>query len=215
MKVTAETLDILRFDPNTGLLPAIAQDAASGEIRMLGWMNRDAARETLARQRVVFWSRQRQCLWEKGQTSGHSLELLSMHADCDHDTVLLRVTPKGPTCHTGDRSCFGDTQPLDRPLAFLGVLDRLIALRAESVGKDLSRDSYTHRLFKSGVARIAQKVGEEGVEVALAATGSDDHAVIDEAADLIFHLLVLLRSRGQGLAEVIRELERRHANPNS
>lgn len=211
MKLTADTLDVLRFDPSTGLLPAVAQDAASGEIRMLGWMNRDAARETLARQRVVFWSRQRQCLWEKGETSGHSLELLSMHTDCDHDAVLLQVRPNGPTCHTGDRSCFGDTPPHDSGLAFLGELDRLIAQRAESIGKDASPDSYTVRLFESGVARIAQKVGEEGVEVALAATGADDHAVINEAADLIFHLLVLLRSRGHGIAEIARELERRHS----
>lgn len=214
MQLTTENIDSLTFDPNTGLLPAIAQDADSGEIRMLGWMNRNAVAATLERDRAVFWSRQRQCLWEKGATSGHRLDVLSVHTDCDRDTLLLRVKPQGPTCHTGDRSCFGLTPPIGVADGFLTELERVIASRAEEspTGASVDRPSYTARLIASGVARIAQKVGEEAVEVALASTGADDDALVGEVADLMYHLLVLLRARGLGLSDVALELQRRHAD---
>lgn len=187
-----------------GLLPAIVQHVATGEVLMLGYMNADALAATRASGFVTFWSRSRQRLWRKGETSGHVLVAHSVRADCDGDTLLVAATPRGPTCHTGARSCFGDgAQP---PLAFLGELDALIATRQT----ERPADSYTTTLFAAGVRRIAQKVGEEGVETALAGVAQDDAALRAEAADLVYHLLVLLRARGLSLADVAATLEQRH-----
>jgi phosphoribosyl-ATP pyrophosphohydrolase/phosphoribosyl-AMP cyclohydrolase len=162
---------------------------------------------TLARSRVVFFSRSRQRLWEKGETSGNFLQLIDIRADCDADTLLIIARPEGPVCHTGSSSCFGD-EPLTAaaPLSFLLELEQLIAERIA----EAPEGSYTARLYASGVRRVAQKVGEEGLEVALAGAGEPDQALLGECADLLYHLLVLLRSRGLPLAAVIEELRRRH-----
>ncbi len=207
MIVTERDLERVDFAKGGGLVPVVVQHAERGSVLMLGYMNRVAAAETLGRRRVVFWSRSRGELWEKGETSGHTLELVSMHADCDRDTLLVLVRPAGPVCHEGTATCFGEG-PLSRAetLGFLGVLEQLVEQRIE----EGAHDSYTVRLYRDGPRRLAQKVGEEGVEVALAGIGSDDAALVNEAADLVFHLAVLLRSRGLSLARVASELEARH-----
>ena len=197
--------DRLDWDKGNGLLPAIVQHCSSGEVLMLGYMNADALEATRASGYVTFWSRGRQRLWQKGETSGHVLAVRSIHADCDCDALLVLAEPHGPTCHLGTSSCFGD--PVRPPLGFLGELDALIARR------DVERPqaSYTTALFEAGIRRMAQKVGEEGVETALAAVAQDDDALLGEAADLVYHLAVLLRSRGRSLADVAGVLARRHA----
>lgn len=188
-----------------GLLPAVVQHARNGEVLMLGWMNREALDATLANGQVTFFSRSRQRLWRKGETSGHVLEVETIHADCDGDTLLVAARPRGPTCHFGTSSCFGeDAVP---PLAFLVELDELVE-RRES---ERPPGSYTTSLFESGVRRIAQKVGEEAVETALAATAQDDPALLGEAADLLYHLTVLLRARGLSLNDAVKVLRQRHA----
>ena len=205
--IGAGDIDGLAWDKSGGLLPAVAQHAATGEVLMLAWMNAQALRETFARNRAVFYSRSRAALWEKGETSGNTLQLRGVHVDCDRDTLLLLVDPVGPACHTGTATCFGD-QPLTgaAPLAFLGTLERVIAQRI-AAGADAS---YTAKLHASGLRRMAQKVGEEGLEVALAATGEPDAGLLGEAADLLFHQEVLLHARGLALADVVRVLEARH-----
>jgi phosphoribosyl-ATP pyrophosphohydrolase/phosphoribosyl-AMP cyclohydrolase len=207
MKVSSQNLDQLDFVKGEGLLTAVVQHASSGEVLMVGWMNREALEKTLQRSRAVFWSRSRQCLWEKGETSGHTLQVIEIHADCDRDTLLLLAQPAGPVCHEGTRHCFGDDALLEaHPLHFLAQLQQVVSQR-------LSRNdssSYTRRLVEAGPARVAQKVGEEGVEVALAAVTADADKLVGESADLIYHLIVLLRSKGLGLEDVARELERRH-----
>lgn len=193
----------LDWDKGGGLLPAIVQDSRNGRVLMQGWMNRDALRETLNTGKVTFYSRSKQRLWTKGESSGHWLLLSSAAADCDADAILLQAEPQGPTCHLGTASCFGEgasTVP-----GFLGWLDALVQQRE----RDRPAGSYTTRLFDAGLRRIAQKVGEEGVETALAAVAQDEKALVSEAADLLFHLTVLLRARGLGLADVVAELERR------
>jgi phosphoribosyl-ATP pyrophosphohydrolase/phosphoribosyl-AMP cyclohydrolase len=182
-----ETLD---WERGGGLLAAIVQDDRNGRVLMLGYMDRDALELTRRSGRVTFYSRSRQRLWTKGESSGHWLELVSIAPDCDGDALLVRARPLGPTCHRGCPSCFAEA-PAD-PLA---ELDALIAARE----RERPAGSYTTSLFAAGPRRIAQKVGEEGVETALAAVAQDDDALLGEAADLAFHLLVLLRSRGLGL----------------
>jgi phosphoribosyl-AMP cyclohydrolase / phosphoribosyl-ATP pyrophosphohydrolase len=206
--LTLAGLATLDFDKCGGLLPAIIQHAASGAVLMLGYMNREALGETLRRGRVVFFSRSRQCLWEKGETSGHTLRLLGVRADCDRDALLVSALPTGPVCHLGTRTCFGDG-PLHEAagLAFLGALEHVIAQRLA----ERPQDSYTARLYEAGPRRIAQKVGEEGLEVALAAAAETDDKVVAESADLLYHLLLLLKSRGLRLEQVVAELESRHA----
>jgi phosphoribosyl-ATP pyrophosphohydrolase/phosphoribosyl-AMP cyclohydrolase len=208
-------IDALDFHKSDGLLPAVIQHADEGSVLMVGYMNREALRETFARGRVVFFSRSKQRLWEKGETSGHSLDLVAVRTDCDRDALLVSARPRGPVCHVGTATCFGDEPAFGaeaaaspHPLAFLssleGVIERRIAERPDG--------SYTARLFAQGPKRIAQKVGEEGLEVALAAVAEpDDAKVVAEAADLIYHLLVLLKSRGLPLERVVAELESRHA----
>lgn len=183
-----------------GLLPAIVQDADTLRVLMLGYMNRESMARTLASGHVAFFSRSRNTLWTKGESSGHFLDLVSAQADCDNDTVLVMARPHGPTCHLGRTSCFPDARG-----DALAELDRLIATREA----ERPEGSYTTRLFEGGVRRIAQKVGEEGVETALAAVAQGDAELLGESADLMYHLLVLLRSRGLGLADALAVLEQR------
>jgi len=187
-----------------GLLPAVVQHWRSGAVLMLGYMNADALAQTQQTGKVTFFSRSKRRLWTKGETSGHFLLLKSLRGDCDNDTILIQAEPIGPTCHKGTQSCFGDGA--ESPLAFLAELDALVAQRE----RERPAGSYTTKLFEGGIRRIAQKVGEEGVETALAAVAQDEAALRSESADLIFHLLVLLRARGVEFADVVEELRARH-----
>ena len=187
-----------------GLLPAIVQHADDARVLMLGYMSPEALDRSIATGRVTFWSRSRDALWTKGETSGNGLELVSVVADCDRDTLLVRARPLGPTCHTGAASCFPEGAQAGGVLA---SLDALVADRARA----RPAGSYTTQLFDSGTARIAQKVGEEAVETALAAVTRDDAGLLDEAADLVFHLVVLLRSRGVAWSGVEARLAARRA----
>ena len=208
MPLTVAEIAQLDFAKGGGLLPAIVQHAGSGAVLMLGYMNGEALRATLERGRVVFFSRSKQRLWEKGETSGIALELEDVRSDCDHDTLLVTAWPRGPVCHTGTRTCFGDEpSTAAERLSFLGALERIIEQRIA----ERPEGSYTARLYSQGTRRIAQKVGEEGLEVALAAVAETDEKVIGEAADLVFHLLTLLKSRNVPFARVVAELEDRHA----
>lgn len=201
---TRERIDALAWDKQVSLLPAVVQDAATHRLLMLGYMNRDALETSLSSGRVTFYSRSRERLWTKGESSGHWLELVSVEADCDGDTLLVQARPQGPTCHRGTASCF-DGAPAD----FVAELDALVARRQA----ERPEGSYTTRLFDAGVRRIAQKVGEEGVETALAAATQGDAELLGESADLVYHLLVLLRARGLGWSDVVATLEQRHREP--
>ena len=200
--MTPEQIESLAWDKQQGLLPAIVQDADTQRVLMLGYMDRAALAATLDSGRVTFFSRSKQRLWMKGESSGDVLALVSLEADCDADTLLVQARPAGPTCHLGRTSCFPSA-----PGGFLPELDALVARRE----RERPAGSYSTRLFADGTRRIAQKVGEEGVETALAAVAQDDAALLGEAADLAYHLLVLLRSRGLGLADVEAVLRERHA----
>ncbi len=202
-----EEIDTLDWAKSEGLLPAIVQDARSGAVLMLGYMNRESLAETLANQRVTFFSRSKNRLWTKGETSGHYLNVVSVHADCDNDTLLITADPQGPTCHKGSESCFGSVYTDTSRISFLSMLENVIAQRV----RDRPDGSYTARIWAEGPNRIAQKVGEEGVEVALAAVTQPDERLIGESADLLFHLALLLKSRNLSLADAVAELERRHA----
>ncbi|HTT00943.1 MAG TPA: bifunctional phosphoribosyl-AMP cyclohydrolase/phosphoribosyl-ATP diphosphatase HisIE [Steroidobacteraceae bacterium] len=208
MSVTEADVARIDFAKGGGLVPAIVQHAATGAVLMLGFMNEEALGATLARGRVVFFSRSRQRLWEKGASSGHQLQLVSVRVDCDADTLLVRALPTGPVCHLGTATCFGDAhETVHEPLAFLARLEQVIAERIAQ----RPESSYTAGLVAAGPKRLAQKVAEEAVEVALATAAGSDAEVVAEAADLVFHLLVLLRSRAIPLARVSAELEQRHA----
>lgn len=193
-----ESLDWAKGD---GLLPVIVQDAGNLRVLMLGYMNAEALAATQGSGFVTFYSRSKQRLWQKGESSGHVLEVLSIQADCDNDTLLVLARPHGPTCHLQRDSCFADA-----PASFIADLDALVAQRA----RDRPAGSYTTKLFDEGIRRIAQKVGEEGVETALAGVVQDDAALLGESADLVFHLLVLLRARGLSLQDVSSVLQQRH-----
>jgi phosphoribosyl-ATP pyrophosphohydrolase/phosphoribosyl-AMP cyclohydrolase len=186
-------------------VPAIVQDAATLQVLMLGYMNAAALRQTRRTKKVTFFSRRKQRLWVKGETSGHFLRLVSITVDCDQDTLLVLARADGPTCHRGTPSCFGDRGP--GGAGFLAQLDRVVADRLKSG----DRKSYTVRLAREGVARVAQKVGEEGVETALAALSGSRTEFAGEAADLLYHLIVLLRVKQLSLADAIAVLEKRHA----
>jgi phosphoribosyl-ATP pyrophosphohydrolase/phosphoribosyl-AMP cyclohydrolase len=201
-----QDIEQLAWDRMDGLLPAVVQDAFDGRLLMVAYMNPESLAQTLATGLVTFWSRSRQALWTKGDTSGHRLRLESMRADCDGDCLLVQARPEGPACHRGTDTCFDDDRPVGPGLAFLAALERVIAQR----DAERPADSYTTRLFEAGVKRIAQKVGEEGVETALAATAGEPEELAAEAADLLYHLLVLLRARNLGLADVLAVLEARH-----
>lgn len=197
----------LDWDKGDGVLPAVVQHADSGSVLMLGYMSRASLRETLSGGRVVFFSRSKDRLWMKGETSGHYLNVVSVSMDCDADTLLILAEPTGPVCHRGTPTCFADQLPTaSEGLSFLAQLESIIAGRLA----DRPPGSYTARLFAAGPARIAQKIGEEGVEVALAAVGTDDSELIGETADLLYHLLLLLKSRNLTLARVVSELQSRH-----
>jgi phosphoribosyl-AMP cyclohydrolase / phosphoribosyl-ATP pyrophosphohydrolase len=200
-----QTLDIDAIDwaKGDGLLPAVVQDARSGLVLMLGYMNREALEQTLASKRVTFHSRSRNALWTKGETSGHWLDLVDVAIDCDADTLLLLAHPKGPTCHRGTPTCF---DPVTAPVfSELATLDATIAQRV----RDRPAGSYTSKLIEQGALRVAQKVGEEGVEVALAGAAQSTEQLEGEAADLLYHLGVLLHVRGSSLAAVQEVLRTR------
>lgn len=196
-----EQIDALAWDKQGGLLPAIVQDASTLRVLMLGYMDRTALEMTLASRRVTFYSRSRGRLWTKGEQSGHFLELVSVEGDCDGDTLLVQARPHGPTCHLQRASCFPSA-----PGDFLAELQALVSLRDQ----ERPAGSYTTKLFEAGVRAIAQKVGEEGVETALAAVAQGDAELSGEAADLLYHLLVLLQSRGMRLDAAVAVLRSRH-----
>jgi phosphoribosyl-ATP pyrophosphohydrolase/phosphoribosyl-AMP cyclohydrolase len=200
---------MIDFEKMGGLVPAIIQDATTRKVLMLGFMNEEAYQKTLETKHVTFWSRTRQTLWTKGETSGHFLNLVDMKIDCDNDTLLVQVHPVGPTCHTGTDTCWGEeNSPLQKesPLAFLSELQDFIDKRKQ----EMPEGSYTTKLFKDGVNKIAQKVGEEALETVIEATnGTDDHLVY-EASDLLYHLIVLLTEKGLRIEDVAEELHRRH-----
>lgn len=192
--------ETLAWSKQDGLLPAVLQDADTRRVLMVGYMNREALQVTLDSGNVTFFSRSKQRLWTKGESSGHVLEMVTIEADCDRDTLLVQARPRGPTCHLGTTSCFPSA-----PGDVLGALQALIRNR------DAERPpgSYTTKLFESGIKRIAQKVGEEGLETALAAVVEEDGPLLGEVADLLYHLVVLLQARGLSLADALRVLEQR------
>jgi phosphoribosyl-ATP pyrophosphohydrolase/phosphoribosyl-AMP cyclohydrolase len=196
--------DGLVFD-TSGLLPVVAQDRASGDVLMVAWANGAALARTAETGLAHFWSRSRSALWRKGETSGHELRVVEARADCDRDTLLLVVEPGGPACHTGARSCFGDTSPT--AAGMLEELARVVAERAQA----RPEESYTARLLARGQGPVLKKIGEEATEVVLAARGESDERLAEEAADLLYHLLVALHQRGLPLARVMDELRRRRS----
>jgi phosphoribosyl-AMP cyclohydrolase / phosphoribosyl-ATP pyrophosphohydrolase len=198
-------LDKLDWAKGDGLLPAVIQNATTRDVLMLGYMNREALEHTQRTGQITFYSRSKQRLWTKGETSGHFLQLVSIEADCDNDTLLVRASPQGPVCHTGTDTCFGDV-PIRGDFRFLSQLEQVMTERIAQKPDG----SYSAKLWAAGTKRIAQKVGEEGVEVALAATAGDTKELVSETADLMFHLLLLLRKRELSLQDVVNELERRH-----
>ncbi len=202
--LSAEQINALDWEKVGGLIPAIIEDATSGRVLMLGYMNREALEKTLKTRQVTFFSRSKKRLWTKGETSGNFLDLVDLTADCDNDTLLVLVNAQGPTCHLGKTSCFGELQS---QWEFLRDLEKLLASRK---GADPAT-SYTASLYARGTKRIAQKVGEEGVETALAATVHNREELKNEAADLVYHLLVLLQAENLELADVIGILRERHA----
>ena len=208
----ARDINVIDWDKMEGLVPAIVQDAWDGRILMQAYMNREALASTLDNRLVTFWSRSREELWTKGETSGNTLQLVAVHGDCDTDCLLVLAIPAGPSCHLGTDTCFDSERHRVVPeLAFLAALERVIEQRE----RERPEGSYTTRLFEAGIKRIAQKVGEEGVETALAATAGDREELVNESADLLYHLLVLLRASGLDLAGVVRTLDTRHGGASS
>ena len=199
-------IENLAWEKMDGLIPAIVQDFFDGRVLMQGFMNKAALEATLDTGKVTFWSRSGEEIWTKGETSGHTLDLVDIHPDCDGDCLLVRAHPEGPTCHLGTLTCFDGEEKVIPELAFLTELERVIAER----DKNRPEGSYTTSLLESGIKRIAQKVGEEGVETALAAAAGDDDELLNESADLVYHLLVLLRSRKLELGTLVEVLKVRH-----
>jgi phosphoribosyl-ATP pyrophosphohydrolase/phosphoribosyl-AMP cyclohydrolase len=206
-KLSPDAAQGVDFGKSDGLVPAIVQDADTGAVLMLGYMNREALDETLKRRRAVFYSRSKQRLWEKGETTGHTLDVVDVALDCDKDTLLVTARPRGPACHNGTLTCFGnEPRATATAIGFLAKLEGIVEQRA----CEQPEASYTARLLAKGIAKVAQKVGEEGVEVALAGVAESEQKVLEESADLVFHLLVLLRARGLSLRQVVDTLESRH-----
>ena len=197
-------LDKIDWNKGQGLVPAIVQNSDNGQILMLAYMNRAALAQTISSKKVTFFSRSKNRLWTKGETSGNWLDFISGEMDCDADTLLIQARPQGPSCHTGSMTCFNDQTPNN-----IGFLDQLTILIAER-HKTMPEGSFTTSLFNEGKARIAQKVGEEGVELALARMKDDNTELANEAADLLFHMMVLLEDAGLSLTDAISVLQDRH-----
>lgn len=196
------------FEKCGGLVPAIIQDATTKNVLMLGYMNEEAYNKTIETQKVTFYSRSRQCLWTKGETSGNYLNLVSMAIDCDNDTLLVKVNPVGPTCHTGTDTCWGEKNDVN-PLLFLNYIQDFIEKRH----REMPEGSYTTSLFKDGINRMAQKVGEEALEAVIEATNGTNERLVYEGADMLYHLVVLLTSKGLRIEDLAKELQVRH-DPN-
>ena len=216
MNPISSSLGTLHFDAVTGLLPAIIQDADTGQVLMLGYMNAEAWERTQLDGKVTFFSRSKNRLWIKGESSGNFLTVVSLHIDCDADTILVRAVPAGPTCHRGTVSCFeqvGQVHLPAAPIGFLAELERVILERYQF--PERAPTSYTVSLFKKGMPKIAQKVGEEAVETVIDAVAGSRNTLPGEVADLLYHLLVLLVASGVPLTEVIEILKERHRLPNT
>ncbi|MBQ8629478.1 MAG: bifunctional phosphoribosyl-AMP cyclohydrolase/phosphoribosyl-ATP diphosphatase HisIE [Prevotella sp.] len=198
----------INFEKANGLVPAIIQDAVTKNVLMLGYMNEEAYKKTKETGKVTFFSRSRNCLWTKGETSGNFLNLVSIKNDCDNDTLLIQVNPVGPTCHTGTDTCWGDKNETN-PLLFLSSLQNFIEKRHE----EMPEGSYTTSLFKDGLNRMAQKVGEEALEAVIEAVNGTEERLIYETSDMLYHLIVLLTSKGLRIEDVAKELQERH-DPN-
>ena len=198
----------INFEKSGGLVPAIVQDAKTKNVLMLGYMNKEAYDKTLLTKKVTFWSRSRECLWTKGETSGNFLNLVSIAVDCDNDTLLVKALPDGPTCHKGTDTCWGEDNE-SNPLLFLTELQDFINKRHE----EMPEGSYTTKLFKDGVKRIAQKVGEEALEAVIEACTGTKEQLTYEASDMLYHLIVLLTAKGLRIEDLVEELHRRH-DPN-
>lgn len=196
------------FEKSGGLVPAIIQDATTKTVLMLGYMNKEAYEKTLTTKKVTFFSRSRQCLWTKGETSGNFLNLVDIKVDCDNDTLLVKVHPDGPACHTGTDTCWGEDNEKN-PLLFLTFLQDFINKRHE----EMPEGSYTTSLFKDGLNRMAQKVGEEALEAVIEACNGTNERLVYEGADMIYHLIVLLTSKGLRIEDLAKELQVRH-DPN-
>lgn len=188
-----------------GLVPAIIQDAQTKTVLMLGYMNQESIAKTIETNKVTFYSRSKQRLWTKGEESGNFLELVSMKSDCDQDAVLIKANPKGPTCHKGTDNCWGEQNTAD--LSFLNTLESVISSRKAQEQSDVS---YVAQLFEEGINKIAQKVGEEAVEVVIEAKDNNDNLFLEESADLLFHYLILLQAKNYSLSDVIKVLKSRH-----
>ena len=197
-------MDKLNFEKLGGLVPAVIQDVRTNQVLMVGFMNSEALEKTLADKKVTFWSRTKKRLWQKGETSGNYLEYVSMQTDCDNDSLLIKAIPHGPVCHTNRFTCFGEDETIDA-----GNVLRRLEETIRSRKQLMPEGSYTSILFKEGTPRIAQKVGEEGVEVALASVLGDKKRLTEESADLLYHLLVLLRQQDLTLDDVTKELQSR------
>ncbi len=195
----------INFEKQNGLVPAIIQDSVTLNVLMLGYMNEEAYKKTVSTKKVTFYSRSRKCLWTKGETSGNYLELVSIKTDCDNDTLLMRAIPHGPTCHTGTDTCWGEDNKKN-PVLFLTELQDFINKRHE----EMPENSYTTSLFKDGTERMAQKVGEEALEAVIEAVKGDNKRLIYESSDMLYHLIVLLTSKGLRIEQVISELAERH-----
>ncbi len=194
----------LNYDEHTGLIPAIVQDANTGRVLMLGYMNPEALEVTQRSGRVTFFSRSRQRLWTKGEESGNFLELVELSEDCDQDALLVKAVPQGPTCHKGTDTCWGESNEED--FGFLGHLERVIEDRRQRAPSD----SYVASLFEKGINKIAQKVGEEAVELVIESKDDSEELFLNESADLLFHLLILLQAKGHSLSDVTAVLRERH-----
>lgn len=196
------------FEKMNGLVPVIIQDYRTKNVLMLGFMNKEAYDKTVETNKVTFYSRSRKCLWTKGETSGNYLNVVSIKNDCDNDTLLIKVIPEGPVCHTGTDTCWGENNDVN-PLMFLSELQDFIERRH----KEMPEGSYTTSLFKDGLNRMAQKVGEEALEAVIEAVNGTDERLIYEASDMFYHLIVLLTSKNKRIEEVAKELQQRH-NPD-
>lgn len=195
----------LDFEKQGGLIPAIIQDDVTNKVLMLGYMNKESLDKTIETKKVCFYSRSRNCLWTKGETSGNFLNVVSIKEDCDNDTLLIKVNPVGPVCHTGADTCFNEENK-ENPILFLSTLQDFINKRHE----EMPEGSYTTSLFQKGVAKMSQKVGEEAVETVIEAMANNNSRLIYESSDLLYHLIVLLTSKGLRIEDLAEDLKKRH-----